>query len=99
MGCKSELFLKYGQKCLLTAFREANSEKFQLKAEGLDNKETLEIQLMDTSNDGKIFGRGYNTTSLRGPSIADDFWPCSHVNEPVIELSDVTCKYKRLWIF
>ena len=99
MGCKSELFLKYGQKCLLTAFREANSEKFQLKAEGLDNKETLEIQLMDTSNDGKIFGKGYNTTSLRGPRIADDFWPCSHVNEPVIELSDVTCKYKRFWIF
>ena len=96
MGVKRELFLKYGQKCLLAAFREANSEKLQLKASGLENKDNLEIRLIDTSNDGRFFGSGYSTLKLNPePDIRNDFWPCSYVHEPIIQLSDVACKNRN----
>ncbi len=96
MGAKSEQFLKYGQKCLLSAYRAATSEKLQLKAEGLEDKDYLEIVLIDTSNDGNDFGNGYDTSKFGlEPDIRNDFWPCSYVYEPKIQLSDVEYKYQK----
>ena len=94
MGGGPKFMLKYGQKCLLEAYRAATSEEIKSRAEA-SYKPELTIDLIDTSNDGKMFGEGYNTKSGAVPNIMRDFWPCSWGSLNKIQISDVEGKYRQ----
>ena len=93
MGVSSESELKYGQQCILAGFRAATSNELRERA-GASYEPSLELNLIDTSNDGSSSGDGYSTRSTdTEPNIRKDFWPCSNASKKTITISDVLHKY------
>ena len=93
MGVSDKSQLKYGQKCVLEAFKAATSQDMKDRA-GASYLKSVELDLYDTSYDGTNSANGYNTTtSNTTPNIRKDFWPCSTGDKKRISVSDVRFKY------
>ncbi len=94
MGVSSEKDLKYGQQCLLEAYRGATSDSMKARA-GASYLPSVELDLFDTSYNGKDDKYGYSTNKNdTAPNIRRDFWPCSTSDKKRISVSDVRFKYE-----
>ena len=85
MGKTSEDELTYGQKCLLSSFRAANSDAIESR-EDASYRKKIKLILTDTGD--------YATTrDDKDPNVREDFWPYS--SGPTISMSDAMYKYNE----
>ena len=97
MGVSDKSQLKYGQECILAAFKAATSQDMKDRA-GASYRKSVELDLFDTSYDGTDSSDGYKTgpygsDASTTPNLRQDFWPCSTADKKRISVSDVRFKY------